>query len=143
MQDHARSWDGRAVIPAHPVSWLAAVPTVLVTLLVLLVPGGVAARLVGVRGFFGLAVAPAVSVGVVAAGAVAAGLLQVRWSVLTFLVCVLLTWLVAWVVARLRRRADARRRDQVLPSSRPLEAAGWPVGLAVAAVLVTVVYLRL
>lgn len=113
-------------------TWLQATPVVLVALLVLLVPGWVAARLLGVRGWPALAVAPAVSVSTVSIGGVLASLVGLRWGTTSFVAGSLLVWLVAVALGRALRAADR-------PS--PGASAAALAGLVIAAIGVLVVYL--
>jgi hypothetical protein len=147
---------------ASAASWTAALPIGAAALLVLVLPGWVAARLLGVRGFAGLAVGPAVSVTMITLGGVAASLLGIGWRPVTLLGAVLLTWLVALGVGMLLRRpggyAGRRRRPSASPDVGEPATRGavtargrlgslvgewlWPlVGLAVAAVGLAVAFL--
>jgi hypothetical protein len=142
-------------------SFSAALPIGAVALVVLVLPGWVAARLVGVRGFAALATGPAVSVTTITLGGVAASLLGFGWRPAMLLGVVLLTWLVALGVGRLLPRpgghAGRRRRPPVPDVGEPAPADPvtvrgrlravvgewlWPlVGLAVAAVGLAVAFL--
>jgi hypothetical protein len=150
------------VIGSSAASWTAALPIGAVALIVLLLPGWVAARLVGARGFAALAAGPAVSVTTITLGGVAASLLGIGWRPVTLLAAVLLTWLVALGVGTLLHRpsgyAGRRRRPTVVPDVGEPATPGsvtargrlgslggewlWPlVGLAVAAVGLAVAFL--
>lgn len=100
------------------MSWLAAVPTAAVLLLLLYLPGWIGLRMLGVRGLLALAAAPAAVVAVVAVGGVVLDRTGVRWSLLA--VSVLLV-VVIGLCALLGR---------VLPSGRVATAPMRPVVLA-------------
>ncbi len=121
--------------PGDPVGWWGALPAVLTTVAVLLVPGGVAVRLLGVRGLLAVGVAPLVSVSTIAGGAVVVQPLGLPWRPATFVGVVVVSWLAAAGVGRLVPRAGK--------DVGPLRARGWLAGTTVAAALVIWVYLRL
>lgn len=115
-------------------TWLQAIPVAVVALLVVLVPGGIAARLLGVRGWPSLAVAPGVSVTTISINGVAASLLGISWGTLPLLAGTLLVWLVAAGIGFALRSAD---------QPDPGRSLAVLVGLVVAAIGVLVVYLPL
>jgi hypothetical protein len=147
------------VIGVSAASWTAALPIGLVAVVVLLLPGWVAARLVGVRGFAALAAGPAVSVTTITIGGVASSALGLGWRPVTLAGWVLVTWLIALGVGLLLRRWGERAaRPSPIPDvgepapaeavtvrSRLRAAVGewtWPlVALAVAAVGLAVAFL--
>ena len=113
-------------------TWLQATPVVAVALLVVLGPGWVAARLLGVRGLPAVAVAPAVSITTVSMSGVVVSLLGWRWGTTSFVAASLLLWLLAVGIGR--ALPPARRRD----AGASISAVA---GVAIAAVGILVVYL--
>lgn len=113
-------------------TWLEALPVVVTGLLLVMVPGVVALRLLGVRGLAAWAVAPLLSVGTVTLTGVAASAAGVRWGLGPLVAGCLLLWLAAGVLGRLLR-----------PVGEPPPASLGPalVGLAVAAVGFCLVFL--
>lgn len=90
-------------------SWLEAVPTIGVALLVLFVPGVVAALLLRARPSTALATGPVLTVTAISLGGIAAAQLGVRWGLATLAASVGALWLVtglAGLVPRVRERHD-------------------------------------
>lgn len=79
-------------------SWLGAGPVVVTALLVVVAPGWLASRLLGVRGLAALAVAPALSVSTLSLAGVGASMIGVRWGPVPLVGGFLLLWLIAAVV---------------------------------------------
>lgn len=106
-------------------TWMAALPIGLVALVVLLLPGWIAAHLVGARGFATLAVAPAISVTTLTVGGVLSAALGIDWRPATLLGWTLVTWAVALLVGlalggprlHLRRSRRPAPRQDVDPSA--------------------------
>lgn len=86
-------------MPTDAPTWVGMVPAFLVLSAVLFVPGWLVVRALGARGLEAVAVAPAVSVGVVAAWATVAQRLGMQWGWLPLLVVTLASAGIAWVVA--------------------------------------------
>ena len=86
-------------MPTDAPTWVGMVPAFLALSAVLFVPGWLVVRALGARGLEAVAVAPAVSVGVVAAWATVAQRLGVQWGWLPLLVVTLASAGIAWVVA--------------------------------------------
>ena len=82
------------------MSWTALVPTVLVAVAVLVVPGLMVTYAAGWRGVTAWGAAPALSVVAVAGTAVVAGLAGVRWSVLPVAAVVVLVCAALWPAGR-------------------------------------------
>lgn len=115
-------------------SWLEALPTIGVALLVLFVPGVVAALVLRCRPSTALATGPVLTVTAISLGGVAADVAGVRWGLTTLALSVVALWVVC-AVAGLVPPLRARTGDGPL---WPL-LAGAAVGLAgVAATLVSV-----
>ncbi len=109
-------------------TWTAALPIGAMALVVLVLPGWLAARLVGVRGFAAVAAAPAVSVTTIAVGGVLSAAVGVGWHPLTLLAWTLVTWLVALLVGSGLRRwvahSPERRRPGQAADDDPRAGAG-------------------
>ncbi len=97
-------------------TWLAAAPVVILTALVLFVPGSLAARLVGLRGVTAVAVGPALTVSTVVVAGVVAAAAHTPWGPLTFCVAVLALWLVAALVGWLLHRRPEHPDGPVGPA---------------------------
>ncbi|WP_413451024.1 DUF6541 family protein [Georgenia phoenicis] len=113
------------------MTWVEIVPTAALLLAVLLVPGWLSARALGVRGLLAVAVAPAVTAGTVGVLSVAYGLVGLRWSLPTVLPGLALVVLVALVCGRLLVPARPPRAAQ--PRARTGRGAGWLVAVGVLA----------
>ena len=109
------------MLTQNATTWLEAVPVVMTGLVLVLAPGFVALRLLGVRGLAAWAIAPLLSVGAVAFSGVTASFVGIRWGVLPLFAGCLLMWLVAAALGWALR-----------PVSEPLPEAGWPALVAVA-----------
>ncbi len=116
-------------------SWTLAIPAFVVLSLVLLVPGWLVVRALGARRLEALAVAPAVSVGVIAAAATVAQRVGVSWHPLTLLAVVVAATAVALGVGVLA----ARWRGGTDEASTMRRLLGRPRPDVVGAVLVGVV----
>ncbi|MET9628548.1 DUF6541 family protein [Lentzea sp. NPDC006480] len=102
------------------MTWLAALPTLVLCGALLVVPGFLITYLIGLRRLAAVAMAPVIVVGVVALTAIVAPLLGFRWSPMLMLVVFAgLTLLLAAIVFPLRHR---------LPDPAP--ADGWRVTVA-------------
>lgn len=110
------------------MSWLTFLPDLLVVAALVLLPGALVLVAGGMRGFFALAAAPAVSVTLVAGGAVLASMARVPWGWLPVVAMTAVAVVVALGFAWLRRRLLGER-GLAFPS------AGWAwwaaLGLAV------------
>ncbi len=125
---HSTGWD----------SWFQTIPVFVVLTAVLVVPGWLVLRALGTRGMEALAVAPAVSVGIIATAATVAQRIGLRWG-LGLLVAVTaaaagLAWLVALVARRVLQRV--RRPEPEVGVAR--RVLGRPNPDAVVAVLIGV-----
>lgn len=111
------------------MTWLEFTPSLLLAATVLFLPGIAVLYAGGMRGFFALAAAPVVSVGLVAGSAILAPFAQQPFTLLPPITVTLVATLVAWTYARLRRRAPQ--------PATPFPAAGWAwwIGAAIAALL--------
>ncbi|REJ07593.1 hypothetical protein DY023_02830 [Microbacterium bovistercoris] len=113
------------------VGWLAVVPALLVTLILVFLPGLIALRGVGMRGLALVAFAPLLSVAMIAVAAILLGLVGVAWSPLSLGSVLLVLVLVGLLLGRLLGH----------PTPEPPGPAGdegrWllPVGLAIGIVL--------
>lgn len=127
-------------------AWPDAVPAVLVAVAVLVVPGAVAARLVGVRAGLALAVGPALSTVVVVVGGSVAGAVGVAWGAVPLVVTVLLAWCLAAAVGALARRISPHSPGSATATApdgpRSAQVLGVCVGLVAAAVVVGYVLVR-
>ena len=90
------------MMPLTGSGWLEAVPVVLVAVLVVFVPGAVAARLMGLRGLASLALGPGLSVSAIVVVGALLPMVHVRWGPLTLLATVVALWLGSAVVRRMR-----------------------------------------
>jgi uncharacterized protein DUF6541 len=104
------------------VSWWDAAPALLVAALLLVAPGALVAWAAGVRGVLRVALAPALSVGVVGVAAVGAGLVGVRWSWVVVAAGTLVTALGVLAVRLLAARVLMRKRPDPEPGDG---AASW------------------
>jgi hypothetical protein len=95
---HSTSWD----------TWTQTIPAFVVLTAVLVVPGWLVLRALGTRGLEAVAVAPAVSAGVLAAAATVAQRVGIRWNLLVVLVVTVLAAAVAWAVGVGVRRLAPR-----------------------------------
>ena len=91
------------------MSWWGAVGEFLLLTFWLLVPGLALLWAMGVRHPVRFLVAPAISVGGLAAWAIAYGVVGIPWTKLTALVAVILTTTIAWVVRAVAARSIAAR----------------------------------
>lgn len=99
------------------MTWLEFVPSLLVAAAILFLPGVAVLYAGGMRGFFALAAAPVVSVGLVAGSAILAAFANQPFSLLPPIALTLVATLVAWVYARFRHHAPQ--------PATPFPAAGW------------------
>jgi hypothetical protein len=109
---------GERVIGVSASTWVAALPIGAVALVVLLLPGWFAARLVGAGGFATLAVAPAISVTTLTIGGTLSGTLGIGWRPATLLGWTLVTWAVAALAGLALGGPGLRLRRSRRPSSR-------------------------
>jgi len=117
------------------MTWIEAVPALLAAVAVLLLPGGLLAVAVGLRGFALLAVAPALSVAVLAVAAIAFDGIAVDWSPAAVAVASVGVALVAALARLLVARLSRPRQASPPPGSRI--AVGWPIiGLVVGCAVV-------
>lgn len=112
------------------MTWGEFAPSVAYAALLLLLPGWLVVRAGGMRGFFGLAAAPAVSVSLVAGSAIAGGILGVPFGLLPPAVATAAGIVVGLAFSWLRGRARSELRSEF-----PTRSWGWWAGLAIAAVL--------
>ncbi|CAH0129908.1 hypothetical protein SRABI76_00271 [Microbacterium oxydans] len=85
------------------MSWLEAIPVLLVAAAILVLPGYAVTRALSLRGLWAWGVAGPASVSVVVLASLGAGLLGIPWSVLPVLVTTVALGVVGFVVARLSR----------------------------------------
>jgi hypothetical protein len=113
------------------LAWLAVVPALIVTLVLVFVPGLIALYGVGMRGLALAAFAPVVSVAMIAVAAIGLGLVGLPWSPLSLGAVLLVLVVVALLLGRFLGRPSAE------PSRQAGDAARWllPAGLAVGIVL--------
>jgi hypothetical protein len=116
---------------------MQAVPAVLVATALLFVPGCVAVRLVGLRGWAALGAGPAVGTTLLVAAGIVCGATGVGWGLLPLVVSVLIGWVLAALVGRLVRRWAAPRTAP--DPSRALSLLAGVAGLAFALASVVVV----
>lgn len=97
------------------MSWVAFAPIVLATAAILLVPGGVVAWFLRLRGFAVVALAGPLSVSLIAVAALGAGFVGIPWSLLPVLGLTALAAVAAWAwtrwVGAAHREARPQRRD--------------------------------
>ncbi|EWT01504.1 hypothetical protein N865_10175 [Intrasporangium oryzae NRRL B-24470] len=131
-------------MPTDAPSWVGMVPAFLVLSAVLFAPGWLVVRALGARGLEALAVAPAVSVGVVAASATLLQRVGVRWGWLPLLavtaIAAGIAWLVAHGLARTRlgsaHPADLTPARRLLGKPRPAAVAAIAIGFVLALVTI-------
>ena len=126
---HSTGWD----------SWFQTIPVFVVLTAVLVVPGWLVVRALGTRGMEAVAVAPAVSVGIVAAAATVAQRVGVRWGLVPLLVVTVLAACLAWLVAAAARRVLHRVRRPEPEVGAARRVLGRPNPDAFVAVLIGVV----
>lgn len=108
-------------------SWAGTVPVFLVTLLVLFLPGLLAARLLRLSLLASAAVAPLFSTACLAGAGIVYGLLGVRWGIPALVGAVMVLWLVAWAVDLAKGSLTRSRPCRTDPSSDrgSVQAVGW------------------
>lgn len=106
--------------------WLPFLPDVLITAALFLVPGIVVLLAGGMRGFFAVAAAPAVSVVLISGSAILASLLGVRWGFVPPVATTLAATAIALGFAWVRGRAPASQLH-------PFPRSTWPWWAAMAA----------
>ena len=112
-------------------TWLQAAPVVLVALLLLVAPGGVAARLAGARWSTALAIGPLLSTSAIVLGGVLAGVLGTSWGAPALAACLAALLVVGGVVGLV-----LRSRPEPVEEGRPVVPL--LVGTLLSAVVVTV-----
>jgi hypothetical protein len=120
-------------------SWFQTIPVFVVLTTVLLVPGWLVVRALGTRGMEALAVAPAVTVGIIAAAATVAQRVGVRWGLGLLLAVTVLASGLAWGLAVVARRVLHRVRRPEPEVGAARRVLGRPHPDAVVAVLIGVV----
>ncbi|GAB2510897.1 DUF6541 family protein [Paramicrobacterium agarici] len=114
------------------MTWVDAIPVILIALLIIFVPGGLIAAAAGARRTLLALAAPAVTIALLAIGAIAFGKIGVPWSVgpLAGLFCGIA--LITWVVRRLVLGTWAASSDsRIVGFSR-----SFALGLGIAAVII-------
>lgn len=119
------------------MSWLDAVPVALLSALWLFVPGLLVTYGYGLRGFAAWALAPVVSVAIIATTAVVAQKLGIPWSVLLVVLVALVIAIIVAVVAFL-----LRRRWPALPADPPRVTLAAVVGMVPAIVLGAITFIH-
>lgn len=118
-------------------SWTEAIPVLVVLAGLLFVPGWLVVRALGARGLESVAIAPALSVGVLGGWATAAAAVGVRWSLPLYGVATVATTILAGLGARLGRRPPPRLPVRRRWLGRPSLSAAIAVGVGVAVTLAT------
>lgn len=102
-------------------TWSETIPLAVVALLLVYVPGLVLALLTRARIGLAVALAPALSTGVIAVGGMVYGALRVPWTVLAVVITVVAAWLLAFVgrmvVASILRRRSRSPRGEAADST--------------------------
>lgn len=115
-------------------SWSDAIPIAGVALILLFVPGLLTAVLLRVRPALALAVAPALTTGIVAVGGMVFGAARVAWSPVTLAATVLSAWVLAALTRLVLRsvrpsdKADAQSRVEQTSDSVLERPAPWATG---------------
>lgn len=117
------------------MSWFAAVPAILVGVLLVLTPGIPVALALGARGITFLAVSIGASVSAIALSSIVASLLGLGWQPLVPFLVSLPIAVLGWVLRRLWRRRWP------LPAEH--RAWGWPFAVALAAIGIAAVLIAL
>lgn len=81
-------------------NWWTIVPALVAASAVVFIPGGVVLRLLRVRGIALAALAPIVSTAIIGLSAIVLAMLEVRWTVLSFALCLVAIALLAWALRR-------------------------------------------
>lgn len=115
------------------MQWLDAAPAIACALFVLLGPGMVLGWALPARGFTLIAIAPLLSVSLIAVGAIIAPLVSVPWSILPVAVLTLLAGLVVW---GLRTIINRRNPPEAMARLWTADSTSALLGVAVAAVLI-------
>lgn len=117
------------------MSWASTLPLAVACVALLLVPGGILATALGLRGISLWASAPVLTVSMSATTAIVCGKLGIPWTVLPLLAVAALASAIAWFV---RRGLDKRFSIQSSPWHFRLTAAGAGqfIGLAAGALLI-------
>lgn len=117
------------------MSWLEAVPTVAIAALLLIIPGLTVTLALRLRGLRALAIAPVISVSLIAVAATAAPFVALRWSVLPVLVLTVIA--AASAVAWSRWAGAATRR----PITWRLRRPRWALILAIAIPMLVIAFI--
>lgn len=121
------------------MSWLGAAPAVGIAVLILVVPGALAAFAFGLRRFAVLGLAPAFSMSLIVIASTLAPLVHLSWGVLPFGVVALLGVLAVWALRRLfgwPTRATAYDRSILPRLTLRLHYSAYVVGLGLAGLLI-------
>lgn len=116
------------------MDWLAAVPTILVSLALLIVPGLAVSLALRLRIFDAVALAPLITVTMISVSAIAAPMLGISWSVLPLLGLTVLVAAACFFILRFFRPVGARRATQ--PRDRLRSQLPWFGAAAVAFLLI-------
>jgi hypothetical protein len=126
-------------------SWFQTIPVLVVLTAVLVVPGWLVVRALGTRGMEAFAVAPAVSVTVVAVATTVVQRVGIRWGLLPLLAVAVVAagaaWVVAGVARRVLRRAGRPEPDvgaarRVLGRPHPDAVVALVIGVVIALVTI-------
>lgn len=103
------------------MSWIPALPALLTTAGLVLIPGLVVAYCLRFKGFSVLALAPAFSAAIVGAFGVLAGILNISWSIWVYLAGTAITAVAAYLLtmSKGRQAPDTAIADGVSPQGKP------------------------
>lgn len=119
------------------MSWWSIVPHLCLGIGVLFVPGLCVGWVSRLRGIALLAVAPAITVSIVAVAALIAPLINMRWSIVPVGIFALIVAAIAWVATKLLSPAGAAERPRTQTPIKWLNVGGQTLALVAAAFLIS------
>lgn len=116
--------------------WLNIVPHLLFAVAIVFVPGAAVAWASRVQGFALIAIAPAISVTVIATSAIAAPILGIGWSVIPVVGLTIFMTFVAYLVSLLLSRSAAAPKEQTKPTHSRANTIAQVCAVVLAATLI-------
>ncbi|MET3933364.1 DUF6541 family protein [Arthrobacter sp. OAP107] len=122
------------------MSWMQTIPTIIVGLLVLFIPGALLARTMGARGLTLWSASAPLTVSIASVGAVLLQMLNIRWSVASMVLVTLLLTLAAAAlrVLWLRRASGHWPRPEIGRLPGILRSAGYLMAMGIPAAIISV-----
>ena len=127
------------------MSWMQTIPTIIVGLLVLFLPGALLARTMGARGLTLWSASAPLTVSVASVGAILLQMLNIRWSVVSMvLITLVLTAAAAGVrVLWLRRTSGSWPRPEIGRLPAVLRSAAYLLAVGIPAAIISVRFTRI